>query len=211
VGIGLLGLDEWGAGVATWLGRAIRWHQEGRSAGFIMSPLGAVLLLDHLSRSSKAFSLVWISSQRAQPNRMLRRLILRLRQRVRPSADGWNLGTSTTKKCSGAASDRYQRKGESSIIRRCRKTRSTLAFRSRPHCLRWQRRIYLRTAASASAPHFRRKPSLRKAELLCPTQEVLSNSQQRRNTATVRRRTSRRWLRGLRPTLRLRPSHPPAK
>jgi len=34
-----------GSVVATWLGRAIGWYQEGQSAGFIMSVLGAVLLL----------------------------------------------------------------------------------------------------------------------------------------------------------------------
>ena len=34
-----------GSVVATWLGRAIGWYQEGQSAGFIMSLLGAVLLL----------------------------------------------------------------------------------------------------------------------------------------------------------------------
>ena len=39
----LLGIA--GAVVATWLGRAIGWYQEGESAGFIMSLVGAVLLL----------------------------------------------------------------------------------------------------------------------------------------------------------------------
>lgn len=39
----LLGIA--GAVVATWLGRAIGWYQEGQSAGFIMSLVGAVLLL----------------------------------------------------------------------------------------------------------------------------------------------------------------------
>jgi uncharacterized membrane protein YeaQ/YmgE (transglycosylase-associated protein family) len=34
-----------GSVVATWLGRAIGWYQEGQSAGFIMSVIGAVLLL----------------------------------------------------------------------------------------------------------------------------------------------------------------------
>jgi uncharacterized membrane protein YeaQ/YmgE (transglycosylase-associated protein family) len=34
-----------GSIVATWLGRAIGWYQEGQSAGFIMSVVGAVLLL----------------------------------------------------------------------------------------------------------------------------------------------------------------------
>ena len=39
----LLGIA--GAVVATWLGRAIGWYQEGQSAGFILSLVGAVLLL----------------------------------------------------------------------------------------------------------------------------------------------------------------------
>jgi uncharacterized membrane protein YeaQ/YmgE (transglycosylase-associated protein family) len=39
----LLGIA--GAVVATWLGRAIGWYREGQSAGFIMSLVGAVLLL----------------------------------------------------------------------------------------------------------------------------------------------------------------------
>ena len=39
----LLGIA--GAVVATWLGRAVGWYQEGQSAGFIMSLVGAVLLL----------------------------------------------------------------------------------------------------------------------------------------------------------------------
>jgi uncharacterized membrane protein YeaQ/YmgE (transglycosylase-associated protein family) len=34
-----------GSFVATWLGRAVGWYQEGQSAGLIMSVLGAVLLL----------------------------------------------------------------------------------------------------------------------------------------------------------------------
>jgi uncharacterized membrane protein YeaQ/YmgE (transglycosylase-associated protein family) len=34
-----------GSLVATWLGQAIGWYQEGQSAGFIMSIVGAVLLL----------------------------------------------------------------------------------------------------------------------------------------------------------------------
>ena len=34
-----------GSVVATMLGRAIGWYQEGESAGFIMSVIGAVLLL----------------------------------------------------------------------------------------------------------------------------------------------------------------------
>jgi len=39
----LLGIA--GSIVATWLGRAIGWYQGGQSAGFIMSVVGAVLLL----------------------------------------------------------------------------------------------------------------------------------------------------------------------
>ena len=39
----LLGIA--GSVVATWLGRAIGWYQEGQSAGFIMSLVGAILLL----------------------------------------------------------------------------------------------------------------------------------------------------------------------
>ncbi len=34
-----------GSLVATWLGRAVGLYQEGQSAGFIMSVVGAVLLL----------------------------------------------------------------------------------------------------------------------------------------------------------------------
>jgi uncharacterized membrane protein YeaQ/YmgE (transglycosylase-associated protein family) len=34
-----------GSVIATWLGRAIGWYREGQSAGFIMSVVGAVLLL----------------------------------------------------------------------------------------------------------------------------------------------------------------------
>jgi uncharacterized membrane protein YeaQ/YmgE (transglycosylase-associated protein family) len=45
-----------GSIVATWLGRAIGWYQEGQSAGFIMSLLGAILLLAiyHLIRKRPA-------------------------------------------------------------------------------------------------------------------------------------------------------------
>ena len=45
-----------GSIVATWLGRAIGWYQEGQSAGFIMSLVGAVLLLGiyHLIRRRSA-------------------------------------------------------------------------------------------------------------------------------------------------------------
>ena len=34
-----------GSLVGTWLGRAVGWYQEGQSAGFIVSVLGALLLL----------------------------------------------------------------------------------------------------------------------------------------------------------------------
>ena len=34
-----------GSVIATWLGRAVGWYREGQSAGFIMSVIGAVLLL----------------------------------------------------------------------------------------------------------------------------------------------------------------------
>jgi uncharacterized membrane protein YeaQ/YmgE (transglycosylase-associated protein family) len=45
-----------GSLIATWLGRAIGWYQEGQSAGFIMSVLGAILLLGihHLLRRRSA-------------------------------------------------------------------------------------------------------------------------------------------------------------
>lgn len=39
----LLGIA--GSVVATWLGRMIGWYREGQSAGFIMSLVGAILLL----------------------------------------------------------------------------------------------------------------------------------------------------------------------
>jgi uncharacterized membrane protein YeaQ/YmgE (transglycosylase-associated protein family) len=39
----LLGIA--GSLVATWLGRVVGWYQEGQSAGFIMSVVGAILLL----------------------------------------------------------------------------------------------------------------------------------------------------------------------
>jgi uncharacterized membrane protein YeaQ/YmgE (transglycosylase-associated protein family) len=39
----LLGIA--GSLVATWIGQAVGWYQEGQSAGFIMSVIGAVLLL----------------------------------------------------------------------------------------------------------------------------------------------------------------------
>jgi uncharacterized membrane protein YeaQ/YmgE (transglycosylase-associated protein family) len=46
----LLGIA--GSIVGTWLGRAIGWYQEGQSAGFLMSVVGALLLLGiyHLVR-----------------------------------------------------------------------------------------------------------------------------------------------------------------
>jgi uncharacterized membrane protein YeaQ/YmgE (transglycosylase-associated protein family) len=34
-----------GSIIATWLGQALGWYQAGQSAGFIMSVVGAVLLL----------------------------------------------------------------------------------------------------------------------------------------------------------------------
>jgi uncharacterized membrane protein YeaQ/YmgE (transglycosylase-associated protein family) len=34
-----------GSLVATWLGRAVGWYREGQSAGFIMSVVGAIILL----------------------------------------------------------------------------------------------------------------------------------------------------------------------
>jgi len=39
----LLGIA--GSVFATWLGRALGWYQEGQSAGFIMSVLGALIIL----------------------------------------------------------------------------------------------------------------------------------------------------------------------
>jgi len=46
----LLGIA--GSIVGTWLGRAIGWYQKGQSAGFLMSVVGALLLLGtyHLVR-----------------------------------------------------------------------------------------------------------------------------------------------------------------
>lgn len=40
-----MGIGVAGSLVATYLGKAIGWYQEGQSAGFIMSVVGAVLLL----------------------------------------------------------------------------------------------------------------------------------------------------------------------
>jgi uncharacterized membrane protein YeaQ/YmgE (transglycosylase-associated protein family) len=50
----LLGIG--GSLVASWLGRAAGWYQPGESAGFIMSVLGALLLLGiyHLFRRKVA-------------------------------------------------------------------------------------------------------------------------------------------------------------
>ena len=39
----LLGIA--GSLVGTWLGRAVGWYREGESAGFIMSVIGAIILL----------------------------------------------------------------------------------------------------------------------------------------------------------------------
>ena len=39
----LLGIA--GSIVATWLGRLVGWYREGQSAGFIMSVIGAILIL----------------------------------------------------------------------------------------------------------------------------------------------------------------------
>jgi uncharacterized membrane protein YeaQ/YmgE (transglycosylase-associated protein family) len=39
----LLGIA--GSLLAGWLGRAVGWYQEGQSAGFIMSVIGAIILL----------------------------------------------------------------------------------------------------------------------------------------------------------------------
>ena len=46
----LLGIA--GSIVGTWVGRTIGWYQEGQSAGFLMSVVGALLLLGiyHLVR-----------------------------------------------------------------------------------------------------------------------------------------------------------------
>jgi len=39
----LLGIA--GSVIATWLGRVLGWYSEGQAAGFIMSVIGAILLL----------------------------------------------------------------------------------------------------------------------------------------------------------------------
>ena len=45
-----------GSFVATYIGRVLGWYQEGQSAGFIMSVLGAIVLLGlyHLIRRKTA-------------------------------------------------------------------------------------------------------------------------------------------------------------
>jgi uncharacterized membrane protein YeaQ/YmgE (transglycosylase-associated protein family) len=45
-----------GSFIATYIGRAMGWYQEGQGAGFIMSVLGAILLLGiyHLIRRKTA-------------------------------------------------------------------------------------------------------------------------------------------------------------
>jgi uncharacterized membrane protein YeaQ/YmgE (transglycosylase-associated protein family) len=34
-----------GSFIGTWIGRLVGWYQEGQSAGFIMSLIGAIILL----------------------------------------------------------------------------------------------------------------------------------------------------------------------
>jgi len=50
----LLGIA--GSVAATWIGRAVGWYREGQSAGFIMSLIGAIILLAiyHLIRRRTA-------------------------------------------------------------------------------------------------------------------------------------------------------------
>ena len=45
-----------GSFAATWIGQAIGWYREGQSAGFVMSVLGALLLLGiyHVMRRRSA-------------------------------------------------------------------------------------------------------------------------------------------------------------
>ena len=52
----LLGIA--GSLAATWIGRAVGWYAEGQSAGFIMSVIGAIVLLGlyRLLRRSPAAS-----------------------------------------------------------------------------------------------------------------------------------------------------------
>lgn len=61
----LLGIAE--SVAATWLGRAIGWYQEGQSAGFIMSLVGAVLLLAiyHVVRRCPALIRIRLSTVNA--------------------------------------------------------------------------------------------------------------------------------------------------
>lgn len=51
---GLLGIA--GSMLATWIGQNLGWYQAGQSAGFIMSVLGAIvlLLLYHLVKRKQA-------------------------------------------------------------------------------------------------------------------------------------------------------------
>lgn len=50
----LLGIA--GSVAATWIGRAVGWYSEGQSAGFIMSLIGAIIILAvyHLIRRRTA-------------------------------------------------------------------------------------------------------------------------------------------------------------
>lgn len=45
-----------GSIIGTWVGRAVGWYQEGQSAGFLMSLIGAIILLGiyHLIRRRPA-------------------------------------------------------------------------------------------------------------------------------------------------------------
>jgi uncharacterized membrane protein YeaQ/YmgE (transglycosylase-associated protein family) len=45
-----------GSIIGTWVGRALGWYQEGQSAGFLMSLIGAIILLGiyHLLRRRPA-------------------------------------------------------------------------------------------------------------------------------------------------------------
>ena len=42
-----------GSFLATWAGRAIGWYQEGQAAGFIMSVVGAIVLLASITWSNR--------------------------------------------------------------------------------------------------------------------------------------------------------------
>lgn len=50
----LLGIS--GSALGTWIGQSVGWYQEGQSAGFIVSVLGALLILTayHLVRKRTA-------------------------------------------------------------------------------------------------------------------------------------------------------------